>query len=242
MFANAESLFYYTAFSRPTKKLLSQEEIKRLLAQATTSSDSPTATSVTVVEGEKESPANVNQGDITIIELGESQLSMDREAMTVTKPHKVSQRSKDRGDMTIRELEDSQLSIDHEATIAIKPKECQSTINHESMAIVGVDDDDGEKDRMHSNTSVRDQQQTFAKSDGVLDDRSNGEIQQEMPPDGQGSSGGAIAYYDAIEDGRIPDMEGTQYEYEIQDVEQNANYSDQIEVQLSNVNFSYCCI
>ena len=34
MFANAESLFYYTSFSRQTKKLLSLEEVKQLLAQA----------------------------------------------------------------------------------------------------------------------------------------------------------------------------------------------------------------
>lgn len=212
MFANAESLFYYTAFSRPTKKLLSQEEIKRLLAQAIASSNSPTTASVTVIEGEKESPANVSQGDMTIIELGESQFSMDHESRTVA-----------------------------------KSKEGQSTVNYESMAIADIDNDDEGEDGMHSNTSVDnsgDQQQAFAKSDGVLGDGSNGKIQQEMPPEGQGSSEGAIAY-DGVADGRIPDMESTQYEYDIQDIdmEQNAtnyeNYSDQIEVQLISVNFSY---
>ena len=34
VFASAETLFYYTCFTRPTKKVLSLEEIKNLLAQA----------------------------------------------------------------------------------------------------------------------------------------------------------------------------------------------------------------
>ena len=34
VFASAETLFYYTCFTRPTKKMLSLEEIKNLLAQA----------------------------------------------------------------------------------------------------------------------------------------------------------------------------------------------------------------
>ena len=240
MFANAESLFYYTAFSRPTKKLLSQEEIKRLLAQATTSSGGPTTINVSAIERGKESPKNVNLGDMTIVELGDSQVSIDHEAMAVNK----SKRGINRGDVSITELEESQSSIGHEATAVRKLKESPSNINREAMAVLDVDDDEGEtqNDRMHFNQhdtnvdneghSFGDQQQTFGESDVqkvVLNDRSSGKIQQELSTDGQAESSGGMLVYDGVANGRIPDMET----YEIQDVDEDAtNYEDQIEVWL----------
>ncbi len=259
MFANAESLFYYTAFSRPTKKLLSREEIKRLLAQATASSgDSPTTLTTTVSameRGKEQRTINANpEGDMTVVELGDSQISINREGKAVTKSNESHQRGIHRGDMTITELEESQFSIDRQqatSTITKVKGSWPSNSNHEARAVVDVGDDEGEtqNDRMYSSHALNgtanegyscgDQQQVFiAESNAqkaVLDDRSNGKIQQVLDhsaADGQAESGGGILAYDGVASERIiPDMEGTQYAYEVQEIDENAtNYEDQIEV------------
>ena len=180
---------------------------------------------------------------MTVIELGDSQISIDHEATTVTK-YKESQRGINRGDASITELEESQLSIGCEATAVTKLKESPSNINHEAMAIIDVDVDEGEtqNDRMHFNqhdTNVDnegyncgDQRQTFAESDAqkvVLNGKSNGKI-QEVSTDGQAESSEGMLTYDGVANGTIPDMEM----YGIQDVDENAtNYEDQIEVWLN---------
>lgn len=253
MFANAESLFYYTTFSRPTKKLLSQEEIRRLLAQATTPSDGPgptTCTSVSAVERRKESTTVVvNQGDMAVVELGDSQASIDHEAVTIAKSKENQTAGINRGDMSITELEESQLSIDHEATTVRKLEENPSITNHEGMAIVDVDDDEGQikNDRMNFNqhdtnandghtrrSRAGDQQQTlnFAESDVqkvALDDMSYG--REVSATDGQAESSRGTFDYGGAANGRISDMDGTQYTYDVQDVDENTvNYEDQIEV------------
>ena len=256
VFANAESLFYYTTFSRPTKKLLSQEEIRRLLAQATTPSDGPgpttCTTSISAVEKRKESTTVViNQGDMAVVELGDSQVSIDHEAVTIakSKENQTAGINCNRGDMSITELEESQLIIDREVTTIRKLKENPSSTNHEDMAIVDVDDDEGQikNDRMNFNqhdtnandghtrsSRAGDQQQTlnFAESDVqkvALDDMSYG--REVSATDGQAESSGGTFDYGGAANGRISDTDGTQYTYEVQDVDENtANYEDQIEV------------
>lgn len=190
---------------------------------------------------------------MTVVELGDSQVSIDRKAMTATNA-KESQRGINRGDMSITELEESQLSIDRGATSAIaKFKESLSnSISHEAMAVVDVGDGEGEaqNQRMHFNQhdttdgttneghSCGDQHQVFAESDtqkAVLDDRHNGKFQQEVSDhfatDGQAELIGGMLAYDGVANERIPDMEGTQCE--VQDTDEDAsNYDDQIEVWL----------
>ena len=218
------------------------------MAQATTSIDGPTTTNVSAIERGKESPKYVNQWDMTVIELGDSQVSIDHEPMTVTKS-KESQRGINRGDVSITELEENQLTIDREATEVTKLKESPSNINREAMAILDVDDDEGEtqNDRMHFNQhdtnvdneghSWGDQQKTFAESDAqkaVLNGKSNGKIQQQVSTDGQAGSSGGMLAYDGVANGTIPDMKM----YEVQDVDENTtNYEDQIEVWLNTAIF-----
>ena len=193
---------------------------------------------------------------MTVVELGDSQVSIDREALTVAKSEE-SQRGINRGDMTITELEESQLSIDRGATSAgTKVKGSPSNgISHEAMAVVdvGVSEGETQNDRMHFNQhdttdgttneghSGGDQQQIFAESNtqkAVLDDRHKGKFQQEVSDhfaaDGQAGSSGGMLAYDGIPSETIPDTEGTQYAYEVQDIDENApNYDDQIEVWLT---------
>lgn len=68
VFANADTLFYYPAFARPTKKSLSLDEIKRLLAQATGKpkvQSGDVTRNVTVVHGEEENQPHVEAMTVT---------------------------------------------------------------------------------------------------------------------------------------------------------------------------------
>lgn len=85
VFANAETLFYYTAFARPTKKLLSLEEIMRLLAQATDQpevQDGDVRRNVTIVHGGEENQTNVEEMTVTEVDGEEPEGNgLDRDRM-----------------------------------------------------------------------------------------------------------------------------------------------------------------
>ena len=83
VFANAETLFYYTSFSRPTKKLLSLEEVKRLLAQATGQPPPHNVTEVSniITDGQREeegSRVQSNDDGTAITEVDDEEIETER--------------------------------------------------------------------------------------------------------------------------------------------------------------------
>ena len=111
VFANADTLFYYPAFARPTKKFLSLDEIKRLLSQATGKPEvqnGDVTKNITVVHGEEEEDRS------------------NGEAMIVT-------------DLDREDTEDTEECLDHGKTVAkeaeVPQNGAETTLPHQDKAV-----------------------------------------------------------------------------------------------------------
>ena len=180
-----------------------------MLAQATASSDNPTG-NVTIVKREKESPPNINRGDMTITELEESQLSIDNESMTVTK-FEENRSNINREAMAITDVDDSKGEMQHDTNVDNERNQGEMLVESDRQGVV------------------------FATSD-----RTNGEIRQETSTTGQGSGEGVLTYGDAANGKipGIEGTEYT-YEQDVEqnatNYEDYVQQSDQIEVWPPNI-------
>ena len=218
VFANAESLFYYTTFSRKTKKLLSQEEVKRLLAQATAvnMSDSSTKGNIASSKREKGGQPNVNCGDMAVTELEDSQLSIKHDVMNGTKVEESCSKINPEA-MATTDIDDNNGEKD------------KAHLNHHGTDVGNTG---------HTQTA-RDQQQTFTQSDRqemlVPTEGGDGEIQQEKSTSERRADGWVPGAASGYTDSNMKDTHDQQYmcEQHPQQLQNELNYEDyngQIEV------------
>lgn len=111
VFANADTLFYYPAFARPTKKFLSLDEIKRLLSQAT---------------GKPEVQSGDVTRNVTVLHREEEEDRSNGEIMIVT-------------DLDREDIEDTEDCLDHGKTVAYEAEVAQhgteTTLPHQDKAV-----------------------------------------------------------------------------------------------------------
>ena len=170
VFANAESLFYYTAFSRPTKTVLSLEEVRRLLAQAAEQPEverhSHLVENVTSTTDEGENRSS----DLTVTEV-------DNEEVDGNEPH-LSQDQQGEEEETDLDQDEGRRKAEADAeqdqdTVEIQTAD--SLAEEQAMLLqdmTATDDIPASNDVQHDNYVQNDEEQDFSQYEGeyYLDD------------------------------------------------------------------------